>query len=207
MNNINIDILNDNLNFANTYFLYNNERVIIIDPACDIRNINKFVGNKKVLAVLLTHGHYDHFKTLEEVINKYQIKCYLHKNAKDKIFNLETSYANMFGCYKLPNIKEETFRYLSDGETINLDNINIKVMFTPGHTNCSVMYLVDNMMISGDTLFKLSVGRTDLATGNKVVQMNTLNKLLKIKEDYIVYPGHEEQTTLLYEQKYNPYFK
>lgn len=202
-----VETLLDNPSFANTYLLSDDNFAIIIDPACDIRYIKKYVKDKKVLGVFLTHGHYDHFKTLEEVIKEYNVKCYLHKNAKEKVFNLETSYANMFGSFKMPNIKEECFEFLQDGKTITLENFKIKTIFTPGHTNCSVTFIIDDIMFSGDTLFNYSVGRTDLATGSAITQMNTLNMLKKMKNDYKVYPGHEQETTLFFEQKNNPYMK
>lgn len=202
-----IEVLQDNYNFANTYLVYNETNAIIIDPACDIKYLKKHIKDKKILAIFLTHGHFDHFKKLEDTINEFNVKCYLHKNAYEKIMNIETSYANMFGCFAVPNVKKEDFIFVNDGQSILLENIKIKTIFTPGHTNCSVVYIIDDLMFSGDTLFNMSVGRTDLATGNSVVQMNTLNMLKKMKIDYKIYPGHENSTTLFYEQKYNPYMK
>lgn len=204
---MNIEILNDNLNFSNTYIVSTDKGSIIFDPSCDIRTIQRYIKENNVLGVFLTHGHFDHFKELEKVLKTYNVKCYLHKNAKDKIFDLDLSYARMFNSFKTPEIKEDVFVFVKDGNKIKLEDIEIKVLFTPGHTNCSVVYIINDMMISGDTLFKLSVGRTDLATGNKLNQMQTLDMLKRIKTDYIVYPGHDEVTSLFYEQKYNPYMK
>ena len=202
-----IEILQDNYNFANTYLVSNDKFAIIIDPSYDIKYLKKYLGDKKVLGVFLTHGHYDHFKNLEDTIKVLNVKCYLHKNAFEKVFNIETSYANMFGCFKTPNLNKEVFVFVNDGQSISLDNITIKCIFTPGHTNCSVVFIIEDLMFSGDTLFNMSVGRTDLATGNSNAQMNTLNMLKKMKVDYKIYPGHENSTTLFYEQKYNPYMK
>ena len=204
---MNIEILNDNLNFSNTYIVSTDKGSIIFDPSCDIRTIQRYIKENNVLGVFLTHGHFDHFKELEKVLKTYNVKCYLHKNAKDKIFDLDLSYARMFNSFKTPEIKEDVFVFVKDGNKIKLEDIEIKVLFTPGHTNCSVVYIINDMMISGDTLFKLSVGRTDLATGNKLNQMQTLDMLKRIKTDYTVFPGHDEVTSLFYEQKYNPYMK
>lgn len=204
---MNIEILNDNLNFSNTYIVSTDKGSIIFDPSCDIRTIQRYIKENNVLGVFLTHGHFDHFKELEKVLKTYNVKCYLHKNAKDKIFDLDLSYARMFNSFKTPEIKEDVFVFVKDGNKIKLEDIEIKVLFTPGHTNCSVVYIINDIMISGDTLFKLSVGRTDLATGNKLNQMQTLDMLKRIKTDYTVYPGHDEVTSLFYEQKYNPYMK
>lgn len=198
--------LND-LNFSNTYFISYKEQILIVDPSCDFRNIEKIVNHQKVLAVLLTHGHYDHFRTLEQVLNKYHVNCYLHKEAKSKIFDLESSYAKMFGAYTIPKINQEQLINLSDGEILTLGDFKIKVVFTLGHTNCSVCYIINEMVFTGDTIFKLSVGRTDLLTGSAIKQIETINRFKKIKTDYLLYPGHDDSTTLFFEQKNNPYFK
>ena len=202
-----VEVLQDNYNFANTYLVSNENNAIIIDPACDIKYLKKQIGDKKILGVFLTHGHYDHFKSLDDTIKEFNVKCYLHKSAFEKVLDLDTSYAKMFGCFKKLELKKEDIVFVNDGQSITLENFTIKTIFTPGHTNCSVVYIIDDLMFSGDTLFNMSVGRTDLATGNSIVQKNTLNMLKKMKIDYKIYPGHENDTTLFYEQKYNPYMK
>ena len=130
--------------------------------------------------------------TISLIAPVYRVEKYIGKFA-DSVFS--QSY---------PHIQ---FIFVNDGQSILLENIKVKTLFTPGHTNCSVVYIIDDLMFSGDTLFNMSVGRTDLATGNSVVQMNTLNMLKKMKIDYKIYPGHENSTTLFYERKYNPYMK
>lgn len=197
----------DNFNNSNTYVLIKEDEAIIIDPSNDIKMINKNLVDKKVVGILLTHGHFDHFKTLEDAIELYKVPCYMHKESKNKLFNLDTSYAKMFGCYTVPKIDINMIKTIGDGDTIVLGKFKIKVMFTPGHTNCSVCYLVDDVMFSGDTLFKMSVGRCDLATGDMLKQKETINMLARIRKDYKVYPGHDDETTLFAEQKNNPYFK
>lgn len=197
----------DSLNNSNTYAVINGDKAIIIDPSNDIKMINKSLEGKIVEAILLTHGHYDHFATLEEAIKLYKVPCCLHKEAKNKIFDLDKSYSKMFGCFKIPEITDENFVFVRDGMTLDAANMKIKVLFTPGHTNCSVIYIIDDMMFSGDTLFKLSVGRTDLLTGDVFKQKISIDMFRHMKTDFKVYPGHDEKTTLYFEQKNNPYFR
>lgn len=192
---------------ANTYLISDDQYAVIIDPANNIKTLNKFVGEKQVVAILLTHGHYDHFKEIEKYIKEYNVKCYLHKEAYKKIFNVETSYASSFGENKVPNIKEEVFIMLKENQILQFGQIKINTWFTPGHTNCSVIYFIDDLMFSGDTLFKNSIGRTDLATGNLVAMRNSLDRIKKLKTNYFVYPGHDESTTLFDELKNNLYLK
>ena len=112
----------------------------------------------------------------------------------------------MFGYLKGTNINIDNIRFLSDGETIKLGEISIKVYFTPGHTNCSVCYLIEEYLFSGDTLFKNSVGRTDLPTGSNIELTNSVKKILNFKNNHCVYPGHDSETTIFDEVKYNPYY-
>lgn len=204
---INVEKFCDNFANANTYLVTSDKIAIIVDPANDLRILKKYLNGKTVKAVFLTHGHYDHFKMLEDVINEYQIPCYLHKKAKMKLFDLVTSYAKDFGASWIPKISDDFFIMVNDNDLIKIDDLVIKVMYTPGHTDCSVCYLLDDLMFSGDTLFKNSVGRTDLLTGSTLKQHLTIEKLKHLKTNYHIYPGHDEETTLFFEQKNNPYFK
>ena len=86
---------------------------------------------------------------------------------------------------------------------MELENIKIKVIFTPGHTDGSVTFLVDDMLFTGDTLFLESVGRTDFPTGDREQLVSSVKKLYSLEGDYKVYPGHQEFTTLSHERKYN----
>ena len=96
---------------------------------------------------------------------------------------------------------------LIDGDILNFFGLRIKVIETPGHTNGSVCYLVDNALFTGDTLFYESIGRTDFATGNSFQMQKSLKKLFSLEGDYKVYPGHADFTTLAHERKFNPYYK
>ncbi len=202
-----IETFCDHSENANTYLVIQNHEALIIDPANDEKILKKYIGTNKVLGILLTHGHYDHFKSLEAILKDYNVPCYLHKKAKDKIFDLNKSYALSFGKSQIPKISNDVFRFVNDLEEIKLGSFSIKVLYTPGHTDCSVCYLIDEVMFSGDTLFKNTVGRSDLLTGNILKLKASIERLKKLSIDYQVYPGHDENTTLFYEQKNNPYFK
>lgn len=204
---IEVEIFCDNPNLANTYLVKKDGHGLIIDPANNIKTLDKFVGNLIVDGVLLTHGHYDHFKTLEETLLKYDVKCYLHKEAIKKIFNLELSFASAFGETNIPKISLEKFVTINSEKEMNIGKFNVKTILTPGHTNCSVLYIIDYMMFSGDTLFKNSIGRMDLLTGNAIAMKNSLDKIKKMKTNYIVYPGHDQSTNLFTELKNNYYLK
>lgn len=200
-----VEAFYDDFEYANTFLVIEGENAIIIDPGNNISLLPKYLKDKKLLAILLTHGHFDHFRKLDEVRKNYPVKCYLHKNALLKLRNDDSSYAKSFGCKKLPSILDEDCVFINDGMNLEFDNIKVKVIYQPGHTDCSVSFIIGDMMFSGDTLFKGSVGRTDLVTGNRRSQKETLKKLNHMKINYFIYPGHGDGTTLFEEQKNNPY--
>ena len=204
---ISVEIFCDSKENCNTYLVTKDDYAILIDPANNVKHLNKYLEGKSLVAVLLTHGHYDHFKTLEEILKIYDVPCYLQKRAKDKIFDLNASYAKVFGCNKVPSVDQTKFVFVNDNDSIEIANFTIKVLYTPGHTDDSVYYIIDNFFFSGDTLFKNSVGRTDLITGNTFKLGQSLVKIKNLKQDYIIYPGHDGTTSLSSEKKNNPYLK
>ena len=95
---------------------------------------------------------------------------------------------------------------LNDGEEITVCGESLKVMKTPGHTDCSVCYILGNVIFSGDTLFYASVGRTDFPGGSMSAIVRSLReKLFLLPKETVVYPGHGDETSIGYEEKYNPY--
>ena len=215
---MNIDILCENNNNCNTYIVGNLQNVIIIDPANDERSIKKLVNNRNVLGIFLTHGHYDHFKKLHKLLKIYNVFVYMHKNAYLKLADVYSSCAVYFGCNEPLLISKEQVCELKDGETIDFGDVKVKVIFTPGHTNCSVCLKIDDVMFTGDTMFFEGVGRWDLPTASSIQLTDSINKLLKsteiekiishayLKIDYCFYPGHGESSTCFHEIKNNSYY-
>lgn len=196
--------------FANTYLIGTSKELVIIDPAVSTKSIfqmhQKYFPEAIVKAILLTHGHYDHFVGLSELITKYPVSVYATSNTIKKLNNLTLSCADLFGQNYLPVVQAEyeTIHHLSK---IKFDTMEIEVLATPGHTNCSVCYLVEQMLFSGDTLFLNGVGRTDLPTGNSLELNKSLQFLLERLPDLKVFPGHGNQTTIYQEKKENYYYK
>ena len=99
---------------------------------------------------------------------------------------------------------DETF---SDNDTLSIGDINIKVLVTPGHSKGSACFIIGDWLFSGDTLFRLSVGRTDFIGGNSEELYKSLKRLYEIKGDFDVYSGHGPATRLSYEKKNNPFVR
>lgn len=204
---IKIETFCDHFNNANTYLITNDRYAIIIDPANNIKTLERFIGEKQVLGIFLTHGHYDHFRSLRELLKKYDVSIYLHKEAYKKINDINNSFAYAFGCNELSFIGEEKCIFVNDSDLIKLDKFEIKVKYLPGHTNCSVAYIIENNMFVGDVVFKNSIGRTDLPTGKSIAMMESINYFKKLKTNFNIYPGHDEETCVNELFKINPYFR
>ncbi len=156
--------------------------------------------NLTPVAVLLTHGHFDHVGGCGKFFAQ-GVPLYCGEAEKPLIHSGENR--SIFGGVYIPEFQiAKTFK---DGESITFCGITFKVLATAGHTAGSVCYIAENSIFSGDTLFCGSVGRTDLPTGNASALLKSVKKLLALEGDYTVYCGHEQNTTLARERLYNPY--
>lgn len=166
-----------------------------IYEACKARNLTP-------VAVLLTHGHFDHVGGCG-VFYGNGVPVYCGEKEKDFIFCKENR--SVFGGVFIPEFK--IYKTLSDGEKITLGGISFTVIQTSGHSEGSVCYIADGALFTGDTLLQGGMGRYDLPTGNYAKLMKSLKTLSKLDGDYKVYCGHGEDTTLSCERATNPYMK
>ena len=149
-------------------------------------------------ALLLTHAHFDHAGNAKKLQDD-GAKVYIGEFDAPKLLNdlnLSRDFGRSFD-YLTADVK------LCDGQEIEVCGLKFKVVHTPGHTDGSVCYLIDNMLFTGDTLFLESVGRTDFPTGDRDALVNSVKKLFALSGDYAVYPGHEDFTTLSHERQFN----
>lgn len=194
---------------TNCYFVYRegSNRVIFIDPADDGQYIYNTLKSKgfEVEAILLTHGHFDHIWGCSKLRQLTGAKVY----ALDKEEELLQSSAL--------NVSEDAGRactvkanqFLKDHEQITILDIPFEVLATPGHTqgSCCYYFYEDGILLSGDTLFEESVGRTDLPTGSLSELTRSVKKQLDPLPDEVkVYPGHADATTIGHERHYNPFW-
>ena len=183
----------------NSYLLVNGKDAVLVDCGVDTFKILKETEKYNVKYILLTHCHFDHTYSLSEI--KGQKTVLGSKNLIKNITNPKITF--------LPseiNLEGKIDGYFEDGEEKNLCGINIKCIYTMGHTDCSVCYLAENNLFSGDTLFFGSVGRWDFETGNFNELEKSVKKLYKLPDETVVYAGHGRKTTIGYEKK-NGYFK
>lgn len=194
---------------TNCYIVRNEDtdECFVTDPAaCPpelVGHIRKEGLNVK--AVLLTHGHFDHIMGLDDFLKEFPVPVYAFSEEKSLLESAElNSSLGMFG-------RPYTFsgaEYVSDGQILHIAGFEIRVIHTPGHTAGGCCYYIpaESVLISGDTLFRASVGRTDLPTGSMGDLVRSVReKLFVLPEETKVYPGHMEETTIGYEKKYNPF--
>lgn len=196
---------------ATSYIVYNDKKeAVLIDPSFKASKIVCFLKEEgmTLLAILLTHGHFDHIEGIEEV--KKSFSCPIYIERKDEVL-LDNPYKNgsmLFGKHVVIYDKVEN---LFDQETLHFSDIEVQVIHTPFHTPGSVCFFFPSLraLFSGDTLFSRSIGRTDLPLGGAKEVPFSLEKLKKFYEQHgnvLVYPGHGNSTSLEKEIKGNPFF-
>lgn len=175
----------------------------IIDCDGDPRPLFSYIAenNLKPTHILLTHGHYDHIGAVNLVKEKYGCKVVAGKDEMQVLTNPSINCSAYCGVPLAitPDI------LVSDGEVVTVGNLHFQSLFTPGHTEGSLCYILEDHIFSGDTLFQGSCGRTDLATGDWGSILRSLKRLRDLPGDYSVYPGHGPATTLGIERSSNPY--
>lgn len=179
------------------------ENCIVIDPGCGYEKIVKELKESSftVLKILLTHCHYDHMAGAERLKKATGAKIVSGKNCRENIKNTIINVSKMFGDELVGADVDEV---VSDNEKFEIGGMKIKCIETPGHTDCSVCYLIEDCLFTGDTLFLRTTGRWDLPTGNYEMLENSLKeKLYKLDDDIKVYPGHGNPTSIGYEKKFN----
>lgn len=158
---------------ANCYLIIKDNKCIIIDPGAYKKKIIEAIGDLKPVFIITTHNHFDHVGALDYIKKYYNIKHYDMSNLEEKEYDI--------------------------------DGFKFEIIYTKGHsdTSLTIYFKEEKMMFTGDFLFKGSIGRTDLETGDDVEMNKSLNKIKQYPNDITIYPGHGESSNLKYEKENN----
>lgn len=196
---------------TNCYFLINESlrEAVIIDPGDDPAKIQAYLSENelKPTAILLTHGHFDHMMAAEALKESYGILIYACEKEK-RVLN--SSSLNLSDAFIRSSYTMDADVYCKEGEELFLAGCRIRVLETPGHTPGGCCYYIasENILFSGDTLFSLSVGRTDFPEGSyKELCRSIREKLFSLPPETICYAGHGEPTRIGLEKEQNPYVR
>ena len=192
---------------TNCYFAVNDEtkEMILIDPGANADRLIQIIEEEKLnpVAILLTHGHFDHAGGAAEVAARFGIKVYAEEHERETLDDPKLNLSGWTGA-------ETTYHadvFLKDEQEFDLAGFHIRVLFTPGHTVGGCYYFAyQDALFSGDTLFAQSVGRTDFPKGSASALIRGIKeKLLPLPDEVTVYTGHNDTTTIGTERRYNPY--
>jgi glyoxylase-like metal-dependent hydrolase (beta-lactamase superfamily II) len=184
---------------ANCYIIKNKEDILILDPGARPERIKTYLGDgAKVTAILLTHGHFDHFGAVDELVKTYGCPVYLHEADEELLDNEMNGMSGKMITVKSP------LTYLQEG-ILKLGTTILHIWEAPGHTKGSVLIETEGHLFCGDVLFQGSIGRTDLHGGSEREMKRSLARIKTFDPKLIVHPGHGEETTIGIELKNNPF--
>lgn len=198
---------------VNTYIVWRGSKepcgetreCVVIDPANSGKVLKKLEElDLKPAAILLTHGHFDHIMGVAKLREATGARVYINKLDSAAMKDNGASLASMIGVRVDPSNIDG---FVEDNSDITEAGITFRALHTPGHTKGGVCYVIgsERVIFSGDTLFFMSYGRTDLPGGDAVALYDSIvYRLFTLKGDYRVLPGHDRETTLDFERRYNP---
>ncbi|MBQ3448114.1 MAG: MBL fold metallo-hydrolase [Synergistaceae bacterium] len=200
--------------WTNGYLFWDDEthEAFFVDPGGNTQDVADFMAanNLTLKMILLTHGHIDHVAGINELVPSVGDNIYIHPDDSDMLRNPSRQLQALLGV-SFSGLEGGKFRETEDGRIIDFPGFTIKTMATPGHTEGSVCYIVTDkeghkVLLSGDTLFAQSVGRTDLEGGDWLKLEASLRRLAELDDGLHVLPGHGPDTSIGSEREFNPYW-
>lgn len=181
---------------SNTFVVSENDECLIVDAGAEIEDMAKLIGGKKVVGILLTHGHFDHAFNIIAYAKRFCCNIFASKLAKANLADPQKNYGEDFLITDFSQ-----FVWIDDGCEFSLGNFLIKAYSLPGHSKCCTGYLIEDVLFAGDVLFSQGIGRIDLHDSSRQDMLNSLQKLTTVPFSQVA-SGHGEMSTAA-EQKRN----
>lgn len=192
---------------SHCYLLYDHGECAIIDGGVNYVDVMNFINEKslKTRYIILTHGHIDHIFYLEKIKEKTGAELCIHEDEVELYLDPSKNGIELFGVKRPVELPEPDI-LLKHGTKLPLGSTTLEIIHTPGHSPGSICILCENNLFSGDTLFALSVGRTDFYGGSSQKLTESIKqRLYSLDDNVIVWPGHGPSTTIVHERENNPY--
>jgi len=203
---------------SNMYVITGSTGVYIVDPSVSPKRAEEYsgisglaAGDAQVKALFLTHGHHDHIKYVNEWIEAYPlVNVFFSSNDNDLVKNGFMNCSYMEGMEVSYNFKYSNIAGTNGWKAYTDDEISVTVYETPGHTMGSVCFLFETgenkFLFTGDTVFRGSVGRTDMPGGSAKTLMESIKRISKLDSSLAIYPGHGPESDIADEVRFNPFF-
>ena len=194
---------------ANCYVVSSEEtrKGVIVDPGGSVDKISRYLEENEIepVMILLTHAHGDHIMGVPELKQFYPVKVGIHKGDLEMLANASINLSSQMTG---PTVGIEPDFTFEDGDVLTAGDLKVEVIHTPGHSLGGVCFVIENYVITGDTLFAGSIGRTDLTGGDYDTLIDSIaQKLLTRSDDLIVLPGHGPGSTIGKERFGNPFLR
>ncbi len=199
---------------VNCYLLYDETKAcVIVDPSCYEKSEAEYLAafiekeNLNPVHIINTHAHIDHILGNPHIFRLYGLRPWYHSGSAPFILTAQEVAASF--AYTLRDMPEPA-GHLTDGDRISFGNSHLQVLHTPGHADGHICLYNDKQgfVLTGDVIFRDTIGRTDLPTGNFDLLMQSIrSKLFVLPDDTVVYPGHGPDTTIGYEKRNNPFIR
>ncbi len=194
---------------ANCYIVFSdkNREGIIVDPGGNVDDLLSYIKENNIIikSIILTHGHGDHIGGVSELKEELKVPVMIHSADSNMLVD---GSKNLSSIMAMGTITVEPDKLLIDGDKIEFGGLHAKIIHTPGHTPGGICIMIEDNILTGDTLFAGSIGRTDLLGGDyNMIIKSIKEKLMNYSDNIKIHPGHGTPSTIGRERVSNPFIK